>query len=68
MSSRVVHLEPPVQPKSDERLEYGDLLLHYLQKEGVTHVFGIPGGALEPWMLTMQHEGPHDCCIVSIHG
>ena len=49
MSSRVVHLEPPVQPKKNERLEYGDLLLHYLHKEGVKHVFGIPGGALEPF-------------------
>ena len=28
--------------------QYGDLLIHYLEKEGVKYVFGIPGGALEP--------------------
>ncbi len=40
----------PFQPKTDveSSYQYGDLLIHYLEKEGVKYVFGIPGGALEP--------------------
>ena len=39
--------EPDVvdQPK----LEFGDLLLMYLEQLGVEYVFGIPGGAIEPF-------------------
>ncbi|MBV1891906.1 MAG: thiamine pyrophosphate-binding protein [Gammaproteobacteria bacterium] len=29
--------------------EYGDLLLNYLEQLGVEYVFGIPGGAIEPF-------------------
>ena len=29
--------------------EYGDLLLSYLEQLGVEYVFGIPGGAIEPF-------------------
>lgn len=29
-------------------IEYGDLLLSYLEQLGVEYVFGIPGGAIEP--------------------
>ncbi len=29
--------------------EYGDLLLSYLEQLGVDYVFGIPGGAIEPF-------------------
>jgi len=36
------------QAKDDEKYQYSDLLIHYLEKEGVEYVFGIPGGALEP--------------------
>lgn len=32
----------------EESYQYGDLLIHYLEKEGVEYAFGIPGGALEP--------------------
>lgn len=38
----------PVQKKVTEEIQNGDLLVHYLEKEGVEYVFGIPGGALEP--------------------
>lgn len=40
----------PVRAKeeSESSYQYGDLLIHYLEKEGVEYVFGIPGGALEP--------------------
>ncbi len=31
-----------------QALEFGDLLLLYLQQLGVEYVFGIPGGAIEP--------------------
>lgn len=40
---------PSIQQKEDEeRYQYSDLLIHYLEKEGVEYAFGIPGGALEP--------------------
>ena len=31
-----------------EAIEYGDLLLSYLEQLEVEYVFGIPGGAIEP--------------------
>ncbi|NWF39827.1 thiamine pyrophosphate-binding protein [Mariprofundus sp. NF] len=38
----------PVPEKVPDEIQNGDLLVHYLEKEGVEYVFGIPGGALEP--------------------
>ncbi len=38
----------PVRETVPEEIQNGDLLVHYLEKEGVEYVFGIPGGALEP--------------------
>ena len=32
-----------------QQLEFGDLLLLYLEQLGVEYVFGIPGGAIEPF-------------------
>ena len=29
--------------------EYGDLVIAYLEQLGVEYVFGIPGGAIEPF-------------------
>ena len=31
-----------------KRLNWGDLLVSYLEQLGVEYVFGIPGGAIEP--------------------
>ncbi len=46
MSAGVVNIKP--KGSVEEDYQYGDLLIHYLEKEGVKYVFGIPGGALEP--------------------
>ncbi|MFZ5653931.1 MAG: thiamine pyrophosphate-binding protein [Pseudomonadota bacterium] len=40
----------PEQAPGDQVLpEYGDLILAYLEQLGVEYVFGIPGGAIEPF-------------------
>ena len=38
-----------VQAEGTALHEYGDLLLNYLEQLGVEYVFGIPGGAIEPF-------------------
>ena len=30
-------------------LEYGDLIIRYLERLGVEYVFGVPGGSIEPF-------------------
>ena len=40
--------------------EYADLLIRYLEKEGVKYIFGVPGGALtrnEKWVTTPRAGG-----------
>ncbi|TNE89315.1 thiamine pyrophosphate-binding protein [Porticoccus sp.] len=32
-----------------EKMEFGDLLIAYLEQLGVEYVFGVPGGAIEPF-------------------
>ena len=34
----------------------GDLLIHYLKLEGVTHVFGIPGGGLMNLLVNLKNS------------
>jgi len=34
----------------------GDMIIHYLQLEGVTHVFGIPGGGLMNMLVTFKNN------------
>lgn len=43
---------------SGTKLTVGDLIIHYLKLEGVTHVFGIPGGGL--MRLLVQLKNNHD--------
>ncbi|MBL4780679.1 MAG: thiamine pyrophosphate-binding protein [Porticoccaceae bacterium] len=38
-----------VEAEGTAQQEYGDLLLNYLEQLGVEYVFGIPGGAIEPF-------------------
>lgn len=38
-----------IQADGTAQHEYGDLLLSYLEQLGVEYVFGIPGGAIEPF-------------------
>ena len=37
------------QAMEGQLLEYGDLIIAYLEQLGVEYVFGIPGGAIEPF-------------------
>ncbi|MGE3295836.1 MAG: thiamine pyrophosphate-binding protein [Porticoccaceae bacterium] len=37
------------QAVEGQSLEYGDLIIAYLEQLGVEYVFGIPGGAIEPF-------------------
>ncbi len=43
--------------------EMGDLLVDYLLELGVDHVFGIPGGAIEPFVDALARRGSPRCVI-----
>ena len=34
-------------------LEYGDLIIRYLERLGVEYVFGVPGGSIEPFTMRL---------------
>ena len=36
--------------------EVGDLIIHYLKLEGVTHVFGVPGGGLLHLLVNLKNN------------
>lgn len=52
----------------DDR-EYGDLLVEYLEDLGVEYVFGVPGGAIEPFVnaLARSERRGGVRCITSRH-
>lgn len=56
MNVRSVQADYEKQRITNLDLEYGDLLIRYLEKEGVKYVFGIPGGALEPLYNAMARS------------
>src|SRR5258705_9551843 len=37
-----------VEPPASERVEAAELIVEYLERIGIGHVFGVPGGAIEP--------------------
>ena len=55
-----------VQAEGTAPHEYGDLLLSYLEQLGVEYVFGIPGGAIEPFYNALARSerrgGPRSIC------
>ncbi|TNE76074.1 MAG: thiamine pyrophosphate-binding protein [Gammaproteobacteria bacterium] len=40
----------------EEDAEFGDLLLSYLEQLGVEYVFGVPGGAIEPFYSALARS------------
>jgi len=40
--------DPFEPPATEETVEAAELIVSYLEKIGVRHVFGVPGGAIEP--------------------
>lgn len=40
-----------------EHLTYGDLLVNYLTEVGVSHIFGVPGGSIEPFFDAVSRAG-----------
>ena len=39
-----------------EEVEFGDLLISYLEQLGVEYVFGVPGGAIEPFYSALARS------------
>lgn len=39
-----------------EKMEFGDLLIAYLEQLGVEYVFGVPGGAIEPFYSALARS------------
>jgi acetolactate synthase-1/2/3 large subunit len=48
----IVQLRPQALREAPQRMV--DVFLRYLEEEGVTHVFGIPGGLLHPLMAAIE--------------
>lgn len=42
---------------TEETYTYADLVVEYLERLGVTHVFGVPGGAIEPFFNALAKSG-----------
>ncbi|HEX6706596.1 MAG TPA: thiamine pyrophosphate-binding protein [Albitalea sp.] len=47
----------PVEAVRSERVEAAELIVAYLDKIGVRHVFGVPGGAIEPIYNALARSG-----------
>ncbi|MCO4758412.1 MAG: thiamine pyrophosphate-binding protein [Oceanospirillaceae bacterium] len=58
-------------PKSlTEHFTYGDLIVDYLKGMGVSHIFGVPGGSIEPFfdaVARAENRGVDLQMIVSRH-
>lgn len=54
--SKVIDFQAQAGAGKAHEIEYGDLLVHYLEKQGVEYAFGIPGGALEPLYNAMARS------------
>lgn len=53
-----------------EPATYGDLLVHYLKAAGVDHIFGVPGGSIEPFfdaVARAERAGGGPTMVVSRH-
>jgi len=46
--TKTKNLQPSSTPTSNDKFEYGDLILKYLTHIGAEYIFGVPGGAIEP--------------------
>jgi acetolactate synthase-1/2/3 large subunit len=49
-------LPPPLPKSSPPPLRVVDVLLRYLEAEGVRHVFGVPGGLLHPFFEALERS------------
>ncbi|WP_370277628.1 thiamine pyrophosphate-binding protein [Pontibacterium sp.] len=53
-----------------EPATYGDLIVRYLSVAGVRHIFGVPGGSIEPFfdaVARAERNGPGPTMVVSRH-
>ncbi len=50
---------PPPLSGDQAHLTVGEMIIHYLKLEGVTHVFGIPGGGLINFLVNLKNN-THD--------
>lgn len=49
-------METNIQYDQEEVMDYADLILHYLHQLGVEYVFGVPGGAIEPFFNALARS------------
>lgn len=59
MNRAVKRSDPPlaaVEPSRQPATRVVDLCLEYLKREGVRHVFGIPGGLLHPFFEAIERD------------
>lgn len=60
MSSNLTDFGPAGTPAENRRRTYADLVVAYLAQIGVEYVFGVPGGAIEPFFNALAHQSRCD--------
>ena len=60
MSSFLTEFDPAAPPAVNRHRTYADLVVAYLAQIGVEYVFGVPGGAIEPFFNALAHQSRCD--------
>ncbi len=60
MSSNLTEFGSAGTPAVERHRTYADLIVAYLAQIGVEYVFGVPGGAIEPFFKALACQLPHD--------
>ncbi len=60
MSSNLTEFGPSEAPATNRHRTYADLVVAYLAQIGVEYVFGVPGGAIEPFFNALARQSRYD--------
>ena len=60
MSSNLTEFNPAGMPAVNRHRTYADLIVAYLKQIGVEYVFGVPGGAIEPFFDALARQSRSD--------
>jgi len=60
MSSNLTEIGSRGAPAANRQRTYADLVVAYLAQIGVEYVFGVPGGAIEPFFNALAHHSQYD--------
>ncbi len=60
MPSNLTEIGSRGVPAVNRQRTYADLIVAYLAQIGVEYVFGVPGGAIEPFFNALAHQSQYD--------